>query len=441
MAVTVSKAPAIGLISSIETRFVILKLMVGAVVGLCLGALVGGVAFGALATDTTATAFLRLQNPADLTAIAGGANQVTPDNQGNTNTFVAGEIAYLSGEGFAQAVGRKMAKDEPAVLNVAQANESSIITISTSSRTDGEAVRTVQVAMELYGQDLQRRVDQELRSILPSLSEWQQRDAADPTRMQDLERIRESVELQAAKAGTLTVVQPPTPNHPTSRQWMIGVILGALVGGSGAVAVVLFLRRRSGRGSLVRTLRDGVDGVLVPAVDLDAVSREPATAERARLARTLYAQCPSAGPVRTVLVLGASSSSGSELVASLLETAVAEARSEEAVPTPSGQHSVTGPAEPTTTRVVAAGAVGDSTLTPELVAAATDIVLVVRIESDTVADVLALRAATAASGAPVVAVFTHRRRRWTAPWSRSSASRTPAPEANAAVPGEGQSPP
>lgn len=438
MAVTVSKAPAIGLISSIETRFLIAKLILGAAVGLCVGALAGGLAFGALATDTTATAFVRLQNPADLTAIAGGASQVTPDNQGNTSTFVAGEIAYLSGEGFAQAVGRKMAKDEPAVLNVAQASQSSVITISCSSGTDGEAVRTVQTAMDLYGQDLQRRVDEQLRTILPSLSEWEQRDAADPTRMQDLARVRESVELQAAKAGSVTVIQPPTPNRPSSQRWLIGVILGALVGGSTAVAVVLLLRRRSGRGSLVHTLADGVDGVLLPAVDLDVASHE--TGERARLARTLLAQCPSAGPVRTLLVLGASSSSGSQVVAALLEEAAAEARSGDVVSTTAGQHSVPGPAEPTTTRVIAAGAVGDATLTPEMVAAATDVVLVARVESDTVAAVLALRAATAASSAPVVAVFTFRRRRWTGRSNAPAPSATPTSDTSAAAPGDGQSP-
>ncbi|MCW2592598.1 MAG: hypothetical protein JWQ86_5025, partial [Mycobacterium sp.] len=111
MSVKLSKVPAsaIAIVSSLEKRVVMRNLLSSAVIGLCAGGLIGGLSFGLLATDTTATAFLRLQNPADLTAIAGGASQVTPENQDNTSKFVAGEIAYLSGQGFAQTVARKMA--------------------------------------------------------------------------------------------------------------------------------------------------------------------------------------------------------------------------------------------------------------------------------------------------------------------------------------------
>jgi hypothetical protein len=410
LSVKLSKVPAsVGaLIASLEKRFVMRRLLSYAIIGLCVGALIGGLAFGALATDTTATAFLRLQNPADLIAIAGGASQVTPENQDNTSKFVAGEIAYLSGRGFAQAVARKMAKDEPAILNIAQASESSVVTISCSSRSGDEATGTVQTAIDLYRQELAQRVDEQLRTILPTLSEWQQRDTVDATRVQELQRVRESVELQAA-ASTLLIVQPPTPNQPSSQQWVIGVFLGALVGGSGAVLVLLARRRRSGRGSLVNTLCESVDGVLVPAVDLDMPPREGWADEQVRLARTLYAQCPSAGPTRVILVIGASSSSGGSVVASLLENAAADSRPVAATTTSWGQHSLATSAEPTTTHVVDGGTFGDSTITPDVIGAATDIVLVVRVEADTMARVLALLSATAASAAPVVAVFTYRR--------------------------------
>jgi hypothetical protein len=409
LAVNVSRVPAAATatIASLETRVLMTRLFIGAIIGLCAGALIGGLAFGALASDATATAFLRLQNPVDLTAIAGGASQTTPDDQDNTSKFVTGEIAYLSGDGFAQAVARKMAEDKPAVLNVAQASESSVITMSCSGRSADEAIRTVQTAIDLYSEELAQRVDVQLRTLLPTLSEWQQRDTADATRMQDLQRLRESVQLQAAEASTLSVVQPPTANHPSSQQWVIGVFLGALVGGSCAVAVLLAIRRRSGRGSLVKILTETVDGVLLPAVDLDIPPRDAWTDEQTRLAHTLSAQCPSAGPTRVILVLGASSSSGSSVVASLLEAA--ESQPAAAAATASGQHSVQTSADPPTTRVVAGGAVGDSTLTPDVIGAATGIVLVARIEADTVAQALALRSAAASSPAPVVAVFTYRR--------------------------------
>jgi hypothetical protein len=133
---------------------------------------------------------------------------------------------------------------------------------------------------------------------------------------------------------------------------------------------------------------DEVEGVLLPAVDLDMPPRTAWTDEQARLGRTLYAQCPSTGPNRLILVIGASPSSGGAVVASLLEMAAAESP---------------------TTRVVDGGSVGDPTLTPDAIGAATDIVLVLRIEADTVTQALALRTATASSAAPGVAVFTHRR--------------------------------
>ncbi|KUI38875.1 hypothetical protein AU195_23090 [Mycobacterium sp. IS-1496] len=382
-------APAIAMISSLESRLVRVKFVTAALVGLCVGALIGGVAFARMGTDTTATAFVRLENPADLTAIAAGASQVTPDNQGNTSNFVGGEIAYLSGEGFAQAVARKMAMDEPAELNVAQASESSVVTISNSSKSRDDAIRTVQVAIDLYGQELSQRVDEQLRTILGALTRWEQTGAADPVRMQELTRIREAVELQASEAATLLVVQPPTPNHDSSQQWLIGAILGGLVGGSVAVAILLARRRRSGRAAMSATLTDGVDAVLVPAVDLGSAFSDDRDGAQARLARTLRAQCASVAPGGVLLVIGASPSSGSAEVAALLEPAGAD-RSPSA-------------------RVLHGGVVGDPTLTPDLIATATGIVLVACLDADTAAQAVALRSATAGSAAPLVAAFTYRR--------------------------------
>jgi hypothetical protein len=395
LSVSVSKVPApvIATMTSLETRFAMTKLILAAILGACIGGLIGGLAFGTLASDTTATAFLRLKNPADLIAIAGGASQITPDNQGNTATFVAGEIAYLSGEGFGEAVARKMAMDDPPELNVAQASESAVITISYSADSSADAIRTVQTAVDLYREDLERRADVTLRTVLPALSQWQQDDSADPLRRQELRRLRESVELQSAEAGTLMVVQPPIPNRPSSAQWVIGVFLGALLGGSSVMAVLLARRRRSGRGSLVKTMSDGVDGVLLPAVHLDVPDSTDWADDHRRLARTLYAQCPSPGPSRVVLVIGVSESSGAPLVASLLEFAADENQ----------------PLADAGTRVVLGGTVGDSTLSPDVIRSATDIVLVARLDADTVPAALALRSATASSSAPVVTVFTYHR--------------------------------
>ncbi len=425
MSDNVSKVPAstVSMMTSLETRLAAAKMLAAGLIGLILGAVVGGLVFSVLGADTTATAYLRLQNPADLTAIAGGASQTTPDNQANTTTFVAGEIAYLSGDGFAQAVGEKMAESEPAVLIVEQEGESAVVTISNTAASDSEAIRTVQAAIDLYGSELAQRTDRQLRTIDRLMAQWQQRDAADAARMQELQRLRESVQLQAAAASTLLVVQPPTPEYPSSNRWVIGAALGAVLGAACAVAVVLARRRRAGRGALVRTLSDGVDGVLVPAVDLDGpASRARGTDEQIRLARTLFAQCPSLDTNQVIVVIGASSSSGGAAVSSLLETAAAEGQSLTPGSPPGGQHS--SPAS-VAAQVVSGGVVGDPTLTPDLVRSATDIVLVARIDIDTAEQALALRSAAALGAAPVVTVFTYRR--GLRAWLRRSPTQSPDP--------------
>jgi hypothetical protein len=103
-----------------------------------------------------------------------------------------------------------------------------------------------------------------------------------------------------------------------------------------------------------------------------------------------------------------------------------------------GQHSLPTSAEPTTTHVVDGGTVGDPTLTPDVIGAATDIVLVARVEADTVGRVLALRSATAASAAPVVAVFTYRRWQRGGFRRRRSNSEPQAPSPNVGGVGEGR---
>lgn len=385
MSVNVSKvmAPAIALISNVESRLVIAKVVSGAVIGLVVGALLGGLAFAALGSDSTATAFLRLRNPADLTAIAGGASQITPDTSDNASAFVAGEIAYLSGEGFAQAVGRKMALEEPAEFTAAQASESSIVTVTSTNPSSDDAIRTVQTVIDLYRDDLEQRIDQQLRLILPQVTQWQQR-AADPLRAQELERIRESIEVQAADASALLIVQPPTPNHPSSQQWLIGAVLGGLLGAACVAGYLLTRRRRTGRAALVATLTDGVDGVLVPPIDPGVAGEE-----NLRTARSLYAQLPSVQPNRQILVVGVSATSGGAAVASLLQSAAADGA-----------------------RVVDSGVLGSATLTPDVIAAATDIVVVARLDADTAPEALALQSALAAGGAPTAALFTYHRSRF-----------------------------
>ncbi|MCV7421461.1 hypothetical protein H7K45_12990 [Mycobacterium yunnanensis] len=374
------------------------KLIVGALLGALLGALVGGLAFVGVDKNVTATALLRLQDPADLTAVAGGARQVTPDNQDGTTQFVKGEVAYLSGDGFARAVARKLAKDQPVHVKVIEENESAVVSVSFSGSSGDEAKRTVQAAVDLYAQQLEQRVDQEMRTILPRLALWESRSGPDPSRMRDIQRLRDSVQLQADMARDLLVMQPPTVGGPGVEPWVAGVVLGGLVGGSCAAVGLLIRWRRSGVGTLAGVIADNADGVLLPAVDLDMPARDEWSTEQTRLASTLHAICPSGSESRVILVVGTSGASGASAVSSLLALAV------ELSPDRPG----------TTTRIVDGGVIGDEGLTPDLVDTATTVVLVARLAFDDAANAeRGLNIRGASREIPLMAVFTYRRRPWT----------------------------
>ncbi|WP_431237657.1 hypothetical protein ACQ86B_23620 [Mycolicibacterium aichiense] len=413
MSENVSKASASTLltISALETRAWIAKLLCGAAVGIVIGAIIGGLFFNTLRSEQSAMAFIRITPPADFAALAGSANQSTPDTSDNPAQYVAGEVSYLSGEGFARTVGQKLGKTKPAEYTVSQESKSTVVSIGSSAPSADEAVRTVQLVIDLYGQQLAQRTDQQMRLVLPLLDQWEQSDATNPQRVGDIQRLRENIRVQAASASTLEVLQPPMLDAVSALRWAIGLLLGAFCGGAGAVLYLMARRRRAGRGSVVMTIAEAVDDVLVPAVDLRTSSSGRQDGEQAALARSLYAQCPSAHP-RRIAVVGVSSSSGSDTVASLLEFAAAERG-------PVTRISAANSAEPTlprtdddTTLIIDTGALGLSALTPEAIRQATDVVVVARVDADTVIPAMAACSAAAAGDAPVLALFTHRSWQW-----------------------------
>ncbi|WP_179471457.1 hypothetical protein [Mycolicibacterium vinylchloridicum] len=305
--------------SPLERRSWIARLLTAAAIGIVIGAIVGGLALTFLSFKTTATALIRIVQPADLSAIAGGAAQTTPNTQDNLDRYVAGEVAYLSGDAFAQAVGEKTGKTRPAELTVDQNGRSSVITISTTASSSEAAIRTVQTAIDLYSQQLAARADQELRTLLPTLSQWEQISANDPPRLEQIQRLRESVVLLAGQSSIVPIVQPPTADTNSAHPGLLGAAIGAFLGGSALPLALIARRRRSARLWSVTNLTDIVDTVLIPVVELREPPPRLSVRERkARLARTLYAQCFSAGPTQTILVIGASPTSGAGAVSSLL---------------------------------------------------------------------------------------------------------------------------
>jgi hypothetical protein len=396
--------------SALERHSWIARILTAAVAGIVVGAVVGGLALTALSAKTTATALIRIVAPADLTAIASGATQTTPNTQDNLDRYVAGEVAYLSGDAFAQSVGEKTGKSRPAELTVAQNGRSSVISISSTASSTDIAIRTVQTVIDLYSQQLAARADQQLRSLLPALSQWEQISAADGPRLEQIQRLRESIVLQAAQSSVVPVVQPPTADTNSEHPGLLGAALGAFLGGSALPLAVMAWRRRSRRLWSVTDLTDAVDGVLVPVVELRERPPRISVRERqARLARTLYAQCCSADPTQRFLVIGTSPTSGARTVSSLLELAAAERGSVQVVTLSPEQIDI--PVLPETggrqTLIIDAGIVGSSPLIPNAVGLATTIVLVARLESDTMAEFMTVCAATESSGAQRMAAVTY----------------------------------
>lgn len=413
MSANVSKASASTLltISALETRAWIAKLTAGAAIGIFVGAVIGGIFFNTLRSQESAMAFIRIIPPADFAALAASANQVTPDPSDNSEQYVAGEVSYLSGDGFARSIGQKLGKTKPAEFTVSQESKSSVVSIGSSAPSGDEAIRTVQSVIDLYGEQLQQRTDQQMRLVLPLLDQWEQSNATNPQRVGDIQRLRENIRVQAASASTVQVLQPPMLDPVSSLRWAIGLLLGAFGGGACAVLFLMARRRRAGRGSVVMTVADAVDDVLVPAVDLRVTSPGNLDSQQSALARSLYAQCPSAEP-RRIAVVGVSSSSGSDTIASLLELAAAERGPATLISAANGGPTSLPQTDEDTTLIIDTGALGLSALTPEAIRAATDIVVVARVDTDTVIPAMAACSAAAAGDAPVLALFTHRSWHW-----------------------------
>ena len=227
--------------------------------------------------------------------------------------------------------------------------------------------------------------------------------------MRQVQELRESIGLQAGTPASVTVLQAPAVDQTSGSRWLLGAVLGALLGGALVPLRQISRRRKSGYLTSASDVSDKVDGVIVPAVDLRRAGSDTGSNTSDTLARTLYAQCSSPGPARTIVLIGASPSSGTSVIASLFEKAAAEAgpvrairlQDESAPPLRSAADA---------TLVVDAGAIGDSWLMEEAVRQATDLIVVARLGADTVQQVFTVRSATTASEVPLAAVMTFRSR-------------------------------
>ncbi|MHA0286102.1 hypothetical protein ACXYX3_06560 [Mycobacterium sp. C3-094] len=376
------------------------RLAIGAIVGLILGAVLGALAFSPLSTATTATAFIRITPPADLTALAGGAQQTTPNIGNGPKQYVSGEVAYLSGEGFAKAIGDEVGLAGPAPIIVSQAQESAVVSISNRSATPEQARRVVQTAIDIYNRTLARTVDGQLQTVLPALDQWQRTNAADGQPVADIAALRQAVLLQSAQAEHVDVVQPPTLADQGTSRWLIGAQLGGLLGAAVVILALMARSRRAGHPFLVEQIAQIVDGIVIPAVNTGRSSN----ADRGSVSRTLYTHCAGAVSPHTIAVLGTSPRSQAPVVAAMLESVAAERGSTNSA------------------HIVDAGATGPAQRTQEALRTADTVVVVTKLNGDTAEQALTTCTAARSGGTRVLAVFTYQPwwTRWASAWRRRS---------------------
>ena len=145
------------------------RLAVGVALGALVGAIVGSLIFVAQGTVSTATSLVRLTPPAELAAMATGAQRVTPDTEAYVTQYVAGEVAYLSGDGFTREVGERLGRSEPAQVDVLQEIGSSVVAFSGEADSDADAINLVQAAIDVYDAQLAERSKRQLKTVLPAL--------------------------------------------------------------------------------------------------------------------------------------------------------------------------------------------------------------------------------------------------------------------------------
>ena len=335
--------------------------------GACLGGGVGAVVLGGLGADVTARTFVRVVKPHDLAAIAVGARFYTPDLGANVPDYAAGEAAYLGGPGFAFEVRNRLGRPGPVDFSVGHDSGSPLISLSSSAASEAEALKTVRAALDVYRRHLRWQSTTELAGI----------EAGDA--FQDR---RDQVRLLAAQGEAVEVVQAPFIESTEGQPRAVGLMLGAVIGGSATALAVV--RRRSDVARLTsEDIAGAVDAVLVPTVDLRSADDSDGSYPVARL---LYTQIPSTQPHPVIAVVGASRESGAADIASLLISA----------------------ADETAAVVPVADLLGGPASAATALASATHIVVVVRIDADTVSDVLAVHSATAAAEVPLIAVLTYR---------------------------------
>lgn len=402
-----AKPSALAAVTRSSANAWLVTMTVVALVGVAVGAALGTALYHPQDEAPTASAQIRLAPPVDLMAMATGAS--ADQSATSAADYVTGEVAYLSGQGFAQALATRLRKPGPVDFAVTQNATSPVVTLMATGATPAEATRIVRSAIDLYATGLRSRVDEQLASVSEAFKRWTAEAARDPGRRGQIAALRANIELQATRPGGLDVLAPPSADEHSDTHWPFGAVFGGLLGGVLALAALTGHRSRSGRVRSAFDVVDAVDpatlqSVITPEVGLARLHRTDAESQTARmhLARTLLAQCAgsAASADARIVVVGASAKSGSAQVAALLRDAAAETHGDDGI------------------AIVDAGALGESASTAAEIAAASEVILVARLNVDTVDSLVAVVTAARTHPGGVKAVLTFR------PWWAARSSRT-----------------
>ena len=282
-----------------------------------LGALVGALS---QTGDTTqsAEAMVRLEQPASVSAVISGQPTSTDDLQ----SYVSGEIAYLSGSGFRDSVKAKLGTATNPTISAVQNSNSAVVTISSSSPTESEAQRTVDTAISTYldhtSQQLRDRNTAALNSINALIT--QQQNAGRTAGIPELRTQASALQLQMAAGAPASVVQPATETEGKASNWSVMSIIGGVVGAILGLGSALIWRNRK---RFITSASDVSDNAktMTPVIVPQRSGSIPSDAEK-EAARSLFAQLgsPDSG---TIAVVGLSTGSGARRVGELLAGASA----------------------------------------------------------------------------------------------------------------------
>jgi hypothetical protein len=300
--------------------------VLGAVLGLAATLIVG-------TSTTTATALVRLDEPVDPNAIMSN----TPASPESQQLYLSGEITYLSSPGFADAVAAELQRDDRPSIAATQRGQSAVVDIAATAADADSAKGEVDAALKVYSAHTLQINRERVQTAIDAINAVMMRTRAEAAdlaaasevpvdqawldqRLVDLDRQQLALRTQLQRSAALQVIEPAVVEvNPGSVDPKLAVIGGGLIGGLLALALALGWRNRTGIVVSDDDVKDQGVRVLTPTFGFENLSRQ----QQVRVGRQLYSQL-SAGLPGLVLVVGASATSGSEVVARLIHQAAAE---------------------------------------------------------------------------------------------------------------------